>query len=111
MVASAFFIKELWDVTAEEKRSVVALLAALRDEAQIIAFPCYTQHHAIVLYIDLRASSPDNLITPERLARILRQEADRPVLKIMMRFLQRPAEYLMAWEAEFVKHYIEAADL
>ena len=77
MLGSRFFIKKLWSVNDDEKQRVVQLLKDLREILKIAAFPCYSQHHAIVLYVDEMQKCR---ITPEHLCRIMQDETRGPVL-------------------------------
>jgi endonuclease/exonuclease/phosphatase family metal-dependent hydrolase len=68
MASSHYMIQDFWRVTPVEKQQVVRFLTALWTEAQVYAFPCYTQHHAIVFYLD---DSTGKRLTPRRMASLL----------------------------------------
>ena len=65
MIGSHYFIEEFWKVKSSEKKRVISLIQKLY-EIGIYAFPCYSQHHAIVFYMHNNV-----LITPEELVKLL----------------------------------------
>lgn len=80
MIGSHYFIREFWKVTSKEKKGVVDMIKTLRSSLGIECFPCYGQHHAIVLYVDLRDKS---LITPRALSTLLQTT---PLLNILKQY-------------------------
>ena len=107
MVSSHFFVKELWRVTKEEMAAVADMLADLRAGANLVAFPCWSQHHAIVFYMDAKDGT---LVTPAKLARMLRPEAASPVLEILLRHRAYSKESsVRAWAAAYADFYADLA--
>ena len=96
MIGSHFFIGDLWSVQGPEKARVAEMLQRLHDVAQIYAFPCYSQHHAIVFYMDIRTGER---ITPERMAVILKDESRRGLVLQALLSSCKPerTENLLSW--------------
>lgn len=94
MIGSHYFINEFWHVEPNEKKNVIHMIKDLYD-INIYAFPCYTQHHAIVFYKTLH---DDKLITPSRLAKILEKNKD------FVKILEKYSYYsLNSWIANYIK--------
>jgi endonuclease/exonuclease/phosphatase family metal-dependent hydrolase len=81
MISSRYFIKEFWQVTTSEKSNVRSLLLDLERLVDICAFPCWSQHHAIVFYQDRRSG---NRITPDALGAILQDPGRGHVLRQLL---------------------------
>jgi len=74
-ISTQFFMKEFWPPVPEDTlRSLYDMIYELAQYANISAFPCWEQHHVIVFYSDLL---DDALITPLRLAKILKDTTGR----------------------------------
>ena len=74
-ISTQFFMKEFWPPVPEDTlRSLYDMIYQLAQYANISAFPCWEQHHVIVFYSDLL---DDTLITPLRLAKILKDTTGR----------------------------------
>merc|ERR1740121_587566 len=97
MISSTVFIKQLWEVTNMEKERVRCLLRELYDTG-IYAFPCFSQHHAIVFYID---RTTGELISPKMLVGIL-QDLTRGSKVIAI--LEKCAGYsLHSWVSNYIR--------
>lgn len=53
MLSSKLFVNDYYNITDAELVRMKSMLFELYDDLEIYAFSCFTQHHAIVLYIDL----------------------------------------------------------
>lgn len=94
MIGSHYFIRDLWEVSPKEKQSVVEMMKELSSAVGIDCFPCYGQHHAIVLYVDRRDGT---LITPRDLATLLQTTQ-------LLRVLHRYSYYDMtAWASNVIR--------
>jgi len=94
MIGSHFFIKEFWHVSHQEKKKVISILEELY-KINIYAFPCYSQHHAIVFYKTL---NDDKLITPQQLAKLLAEN------KYLFKILEKYSYYsLKSWVSNYIK--------
>lgn len=74
MIGSNYFIEGYWETrvdTEKLKRMILAL-----ERIGIDAFPCYGQHHAIVLYTGM-SRGKRFLMTPKRLARVMKESSMR----------------------------------
>lgn len=82
MISSTHFIDAFWDVTSPEKKRVTRMLRDLYKVTGIYAFCCYSQHHAIVLYWDIKTNQR---ITPVHMARDILQNSARAsaVLRVL----------------------------
>jgi endonuclease/exonuclease/phosphatase family metal-dependent hydrolase len=73
IMSSQYFIKELRKVTKPEKVNVQKMFKELYAE-NIYAFSCFSQHHAIVFYMD---KTNETLLSPTKLGQILRSSDTR----------------------------------
>ena len=94
MIGSHYFIKEFWKVTLEEKKRVVNMIKDLYS-INIYAFPCYSQHHAIVFY---QTVNDNELITPKRLAFLLSTQ------KEFSKIIEKYSYYsIKSWVSNYIK--------
>ena len=56
-ISSSYFIEGYWETNPHTIPKIVNMLIQLY-KVGIYAFPCYSQHHAIVFYIDLNIEKP-----------------------------------------------------
>ena len=94
MIGSHYFINEFWHVEKHEKENVVNMIKELYN-INIYAFPCYTQHHAIVFYKTL---DDNQLITPENLASLFVK--NKYFVKILEKYSYYP---LKSWVENYIK--------
>ena len=102
-IATGYFIKGFWNQNAVTPE-IVAMLSDLYRQ-RIYAFPCYSQHHAIVFFADLETG--DSLITPRKLARILMSTRGAAIVETLQRGAGSNAEpgALQIWSDNYVSAY------
>jgi hypothetical protein len=85
------------------------MLQAIYDVG-VYAFPCYGQHHAIVLYADLTVSPPE-LLTPQRLATMLHSPSkqEKIVDALQLGALGGMKSQLKKWATNYVKAFGEGS--
>ena len=81
MICSGYLIEEFWHVKSKEKKQVQNLIKDLRLPVDIDSFPCYSQHHAIVFYMDRNLNSR---LTPFKMAALLSDKVRGPLFKSVM---------------------------
>lgn len=95
MIGSHFFIEDFWKVKKKEKENVIRMLNELLN-LNIYAFPCYSQHHAIVFY---KTVNDDKLITPSRFTEIVMKN------KKVLQVLEGYSYYsLKSWASNYIKY-------
>ena len=82
MLSSTNWFDDLWSTKEEELNALHRTCKKLKYFSQIYAFPCVTQHHALVFYMDMKENVSGTPITPERMAHIL-QDSTRKVVDIL----------------------------
>jgi endonuclease/exonuclease/phosphatase family metal-dependent hydrolase len=103
MIGTNCMIRNLWNVTTEEKKQVVEFLKDLLAIAKVYAFPCYTQHHAIVFYLD---DATGERITPHKMVDLLTQSERGPVLRsVLQEYFGRQAanNWIRAYVSVYTK--------
>ena len=101
MISSQYFIQDMWAVTSEEKQGVVGMLEELYAKHGIYAFPCFTQQHAIVFYID---TVSERWISPQYLSRILSGMHGKEIQQTLAKYAKNP-KALMTWANQYIASY------
>jgi hypothetical protein len=97
MISSQYFIESLLRVTKLEKKNVQKMLRDLYTEG-IYAFPCFSQHHAIVFYID---KTNEKLLSPTNFGKIIRSGTRGKRIRVILQ--QYAIQKTRLWTLNYAK--------
>ena len=96
-ISSSYFINGYWETNPCSLPKIINMLKQLY-KIGVYAFPCYSQHHAIVFYIDLNTQNPtilspklfcQNVLNDERRSKVIKSALFSAVLPDKQNVLDR----------------------